>query len=533
MYRAFALPFQSAPETPRPQASVGRIPLQLWLAWLIGTGIASLPLLVAPLPPLGQHFFNLVRIEILANPAAYARDFAIRWDAMPDLAMDLTVPWMASFMSVEEAARIFLSATLALLTSGTLMLSRAVNGRWSVLPLLCFLFLYNWILIRGYENNLFGLGLSLWALAAHISLRRSASIRTLVSVLSALIIYFCHLFPLGVFALVIGTWEFGCLLQERVTGRRVLGNAAAALVPFLLPALLLWSSSTGGLGGAIELGIFMTWTKIKLCIGALTVGNRVADAALLVSISVAGVVAATRGWLTCKPEFRLTVIALPLVALFFAPLYAFASYGVVERCAVSFAFLLVALLSLKSVDLRLQRWVAGALAVVFLIRIGTVTADWRAAEEMIQSYRRAFASLEPGSVMLQFNQDVGYPLPLTDPHRWNPPLDKIVGLATLNHVLVPEFYLRPGQQPVVYRAENRPLRAYQYSADQREERYADDAALRAWVADLHERFPDLQSRFSAVYIAVYDPWRRLSESLPGGELVVALPRHRVYKLVSK
>ena len=320
----------------QPRASVSRSPLRLWLVWLIGTAVASLPLLVAPLPPLRQHFFNLVRVEILVDPAAYARDFVVHWDAIPDLAMDLAVPWMAKFISVEDAAQIFLFVTLALLTSGTLMLSRVVNGRWSVLPLLSFLFLYNWILIRGFENNLFGLGLSLWALAAHISLRRSVAIRVLVSSFSAVIIYFCHLFPLGVFALVVGTWELGCLFQEGMTGRRVLGHAAAALVPFLLPALLLWSSSTGGLGGAIVFGISKPWTKIKVCIEALTVGNRVGDAALLASISMAAVLAAARGWLTVKPELRLTVIALPLTAVFFAPFEAFASQGIIERCGVSF-----------------------------------------------------------------------------------------------------------------------------------------------------------------------------------------------------
>ena len=530
MHRPFALPFQSAPET-QPRASVSRSPLRLWLVWLIGTAVTSLPLLVAPLPPLRQHFFNLVRVEILVDPAAYARDFVVHWDAIPDLAMDLAVPWMAKFISVEDAAQIFLFVTLALLTSGTLMLSRVVNGRWSVLPLLSFLFLYNWILIRGFENNLFGLGLSLWALAAHISLRRSVAIRVLVSSFSAVIIYFCHLFPLGVFALVVGTWELGCLFQEGMTGRRVLGHAAAALVPFLLPALLLWSSSTGGLGGAIVFGISKPWTKIKVCIEALTVGNRVGDAALLASISMAAVLAAARGWLTVKPELRVTVIALPLTAVFFAPFEAFASQGIIERCGVSFGFLLVALLDLRPVDFRLQRLVAGALALVFLIRIGTVTADWRAAEGIIQAYRSAFASLEPGSVMLQVSQDVEDTSPLSAPHLWNPPLGSIVALATLNGVFVPEFYLKPGQQPVLYRDKDQSLRAYQYyDTDRRNVRYADDAVLRAWVTELHERFPDLQSRFTAVYIAVWDPGRRLSKSLPGGELVATLPEHRIYKL---
>jgi len=142
---------------------------RVWLLWLIGTAVASAPLFVASLPPLAQHFYNLARVEILANPAAYAKYFVIRWDAIPDLAMDLVVPWMARLISVEQAAWIFLFATLALLTSGSLVLGRIVNGRWSALPLLSFLFLYNWILIRGYENNLFGLGLTLWALAVHLT----------------------------------------------------------------------------------------------------------------------------------------------------------------------------------------------------------------------------------------------------------------------------------------------------------------------------------------------------------------------------
>ena len=64
--------------------------------------MASLPLLATPIPPLGQHFFNLVRMQILAHPAIYARDFIVRWDAIPDLGMDLTVPSLSALMPVEQ-----------------------------------------------------------------------------------------------------------------------------------------------------------------------------------------------------------------------------------------------------------------------------------------------------------------------------------------------------------------------------------------------------------------------------------------------
>jgi hypothetical protein len=59
---------------------------------------------------------------------------------------------------------------------------------------------------------------------------------------------------------------------------------------------------------------------------------------------------------------------------------------------------------------------------------------------------------------------------------------------------------------------------------------ADDRVLQTWMAQLHERFPDLHKRFTAVYVAVFDPERRLSEFLPGAQIVATLPEHRLYKL---
>jgi hypothetical protein len=76
-------------------------PSRILVLWLLGMAIAALPLWIAPVPPLAQHFFNIVRMAILADPAAFARDFVVHWGVIPDLAMDLTVPWLVAFMPVE------------------------------------------------------------------------------------------------------------------------------------------------------------------------------------------------------------------------------------------------------------------------------------------------------------------------------------------------------------------------------------------------------------------------------------------------
>ncbi|CAB3727276.1 hypothetical protein [Paraburkholderia rhynchosiae] len=518
----------------RKGAAPGVPPLHVWGLWLIGTLVASVPLFVTSIPPLGQHFYNIVRIDILSHPASYAGNFIVRWDTLPDLAMDLTVPWLASLLPVEWAAWLFVVVELALLTSGCLVLSRAANGRWSWLPFVSFLLLYNWILIRGYDNYLFGLGLCFWAIALHVSLRQATLARIAVSSCTALSIYFCHLFPLAVFALVTGTWELGCLLQEgEVQIRSLTRHAAASLVPLILPIALLAHSSTGGLGGSIDFGVIHIFAKISRWLDVFAVGNPAGDVAILASLGLTLAVGFLLRLWTCKPEFRITIMALPVVALF-APFTAFASYGVVERCALSFAFLLTALVEVRHSAPRVQRVGALVLVLVFAFRIATVTADWRAAKPAIQAYRDTFASLKPGSVLLQYKQDTTYPSPRTAPRRWNPYLDKVVALATLDGVLVPDLYLKAGHQPVLYRGENAALREFQDDIENGDKAFrADDRMLHAWTTELQYRFPDLQSRFTGVYLAVFDPSRRLSESLSGWQLVATLPEHRLYELLPR
>jgi hypothetical protein len=511
----------------------GVLPSRVWGLWLVGTLLASVPLLITSIPPLGQHFYNIVRIDILSHPASYAGNFVVRWDPLPDLAMDLTVPWLTRVMPVVWAAWLFVVVELGLLTSGCVMLSRVVNGRWSWLPLSSFLLLYNWMLIRGYDNFLFGLGLCIWAIALHIALRGATVARLVASCCTALIIYFCHLFPLAVFALVIGTWELGCLIQEgKFRIRSLTLHAAASLLPLVVPVVLLAHSSTGGLSGSIDFGLVHIRTKINQWLDVFTIGNRVADVAILASLGLTLIIGFLLRWWTWKPECRITVMALPLVALF-APFSAFASYGVVPRCALSFAFLLTALVDVRASTPRLQRAAALALVLVFGFRIATVTHDWQAAKPTIDAYRKSFTSLKVGSVLFQYKQDTTYPSPRKDPRRWNPYLDKVVALATLDGVLVPDLYLKAGQQPVLYRGENAALRRFQDDSENGDIEFkANDAMLRAWSTELQQRFPDLQNRFTAVYLAVFDPYRRLSETLPGWRLVATLPEHRLYELAS-
>jgi hypothetical protein len=84
---------------------------------------------------------------------------------------------------------------------------------------------------------------------------------------------------------------------------------------------------------------------------------------------------------------------------------------------------------------------------------------------------------------------------------------------------------------VLYRPENVALRTFQVEGQfSNEKAQPDDRALRAWAAAFLQHFPQIQSRFPAVYLAVFDPNLRLSADLPGWRLVATLPEHRLYEL---
>ena len=90
----------------------------------------------------------------------------VEWQIIPNLMIDLIVPVLHRFMSVYLAGQIFTIAAFALIASGTLVFSRALNGRWSPLPLVALPLLYNGVLLVGVMNYVFGIGLAFWPLAA-------------------------------------------------------------------------------------------------------------------------------------------------------------------------------------------------------------------------------------------------------------------------------------------------------------------------------------------------------------------------------
>ena len=182
------------------------------IAFIALLAVVSVPVFSTVLPPLVDYPNHLARLHLIAEGGNAF--YAVRWAPLPDLAADLVVPVLAWVMPLELAGKLFLVLTFALIAGGTLRLNRVATGRWRMWPLLAFLLLYDRILLWGFINYLFGLGIAICGLALWFELDGGpAWLRVIASSLVALACFLSHIAAFGVYALAIGGIELVTMLS--------------------------------------------------------------------------------------------------------------------------------------------------------------------------------------------------------------------------------------------------------------------------------------------------------------------------------
>jgi len=187
--------------------------------------ITSIPILLNPWLPLSDYINHLSRmyvINAIGSDPDLARFYEIDWQIIPNLMMDLIVPLLHRVMNIFAAGQVYTTASFVLILSGTVALNRRLFGHWSILPLIAFPLLYNVVFLVGTMNYIFGIGLSLWALASWMWLReQNLPLRLAVSMLFVLALFFCHLYAVGLYALGLLAFELHRLLLIYGRGARM------------------------------------------------------------------------------------------------------------------------------------------------------------------------------------------------------------------------------------------------------------------------------------------------------------------------
>ncbi|HEY2137868.1 MAG TPA: hypothetical protein VGH49_18425 [Xanthobacteraceae bacterium] len=362
------------------------------------TLLISIPIWTHPLPPLADYVNHLSRMQVIAtlnaNPQL-ARFYELDWQWIPNLTMDVLVPPLAHFMNVYLAGQVFIVAMFALIISGALMLSRALVGRWTVLPLFAIPLLYNYIFLVGLMNYIFGIGVALWALAGWVALRERAwPMRFLLSTVCVVALFFCHLAALGIYATGVLSFELTRLWSRRTEpwpGR--IAEFVASGLPFLAVAPLLYSSPT------MQLVSGVSWDQRGKFDGLMYVFTDYSDIAAL---SLVAVMVASALWAVRHRVLRFHPMALVLLvvgsAVYFAmPRVMFDTFMADQRVPLGIAFLLFGCGELDVRRRLVRRGFLAVLLVLIGVRLLEIDYNWSQLSDSTSAFRTSVRRIAPGS----------------------------------------------------------------------------------------------------------------------------------------
>jgi hypothetical protein len=379
-----------------------------WLAAITLAVVLAVPFFLVDVPPVLDYPNHLARYFVLAHPddPVLSQMYAPAWRVLPNLSFDVLGAALLKIVPAHVGGRMLLALSLYAPVIGVIVYSRVAFGRFLYWPLGSGVIAYNGIFHLGFMNFLLSLGLALVAAAAWLALRRRGNVAAaaLVGAISAVIIFFSHIFGVVLLALMLGGLELTRLFELRRSGRlntshllQTAGLAAAVLVP--LAGLYLASPVSQGLllgdwGGIDKVGaLLMPFATYSVVVTAMT------------AVAVLIFLVLNRQYFAIAPGIGLVMIALLLI-------YAAAPITVGRGSFVdSRLCLMLALVGFAGVTPRLTPRRAIVATAIFAILIGVRSAYiswvWIDHRHDVADLRNAIATVPPGARVLTARGRVG------------------------------------------------------------------------------------------------------------------------------
>jgi hypothetical protein len=404
--------------------------------------LMALPVFSSVLPPLFDYPNHLARMHLLAEGGD--RFYRVVWAPLPNLAEDLLVPLLARLMPLELAGKLFLVMIFALIAGGALCLNRAIADGWRFWPLLVFSLLYNRILLWGFLNYLFGLGVALCGLALWLALEeRRAWPRVLASAGVALACFFSHIAAFGIYALAICGVEAPLALAEiRARDWPALGRRAAILTPqFVLPAALFLGWRRQAAAGGVSYAGFAR--KADLLFSVFDNYDRSFDIACFALFLALGL------WLAVSARLRLAprlgwAAGLVFAAYLLMPSQIYGGSGADHRLPLALLLLLVAGSAPQFPSRRTAVAIGTAAALLLTLRMAVIERAWRRADRVYAADLAAIDALPRGARLGVAYPDAVHVVPVPQVH--------LAAMAVVRRdAFVPTLFADRAQQPIVLR----------------------------------------------------------------------------------
>jgi len=376
-------------------------PSTIAVLFVLLIAMASIPVITHLLPPLSDYLNHLSRTYILNNIDSdpnLAQYYFTKWQVLPNLMIDVAMLALNRFMDIYHAGQVFTIAAFVLIISGTLALNRALYGQWSALPLVSVPLLYNGVLLVGVMNYVFGIGLALWAFTAWIALRkRNWPSRLAVSTLFAVTLFFCHLYAVGIYGLVLLAFELHRFWEKRAEPLvpRLVEFISAGL-PFLPVIVLLSISPTlNSVGdyywtanGKID-GLFMA---VDVYYAAVAFG--------LMACALAAAAWAYRQDILRFHPAGWMVLGVGAVVYLAMPRELFAAHMADQRLPIALAFVLIACFQVEFRQSRVRRAFVAMLVVMLAARVVEVQAVWDRLGLVSTDFYRSVMMIDRGARVL-------------------------------------------------------------------------------------------------------------------------------------
>lgn len=364
--------------------------------WLIvGTLLALLPVVAAPITGMADLPNHLARLHVLAMRGPLDAYLAVDWRWIGNLGVDLPVLALARWTGVEDAMRIVVAVIAPLTVVGIILLARAGHGRMSGGAALALPFALSQPWLYGFANYTLGVALAL--IAAALWLRRPAGgpASAALWAIVALGLWTAHVMGWAIFVLIVAGVELAGMASARGLVRR-----AAATLPILAPLvpMLVWRGTASG--PAFTLAPHFLASKLVNVATMLKGTTRAVDLAMLGLVALAAVVAliaARRGRI--EPRLGAAAALLALAALVL-PTTVLGSWGADLRLTPVAAIL--ALLAIRPArDRRIEIALLAAGLALFAARAGWVAVQW-ARESAVIGRRLAILDAVPRGSMMGF-----------------------------------------------------------------------------------------------------------------------------------
>src|SRR6266481_3553383 len=409
-----------------------------------------LPVLLTPIPAMVDYPNHLARMYILsqngtpdANPY-----YEVAWALYPNLAMDLLVPQMARLTGVEDATRLFLLLSQLLIVGGALALERVVKGRVHLAGFAALMFLYCLPFTWGFVNFEFGLGVTLWGVAAYLMVaERAWPVRFVVNAVFVTALFAAHFFSLGIYGATLGIYELWRAYDRKVSYR----DAALRLVMLAIPAVALFGVMQLTAGSIGSEGTTWSFEFKPLWLFRITNGyNLMLSSASALALMASLFFAAKRGVLKLEPAGIWLAIGFAILYLTIPSTLLGTSFA--DLRVIPAAALIVP--AFCSLSLPNRRWTIAALTAVTgitLANLAVVFMVWLSYRADYAAIIDSFHKIDRGSLVLVGGSGEGEDPPFNDLTQY--PMAYAPTLAVhYANAFVPNVFTEVGKQPVQARA---------------------------------------------------------------------------------